>query len=80
MPHELERFRQLLLDLGRERGDALAVEGANERFTYKQLLAEVWLRAKALSAQPRACWPLRWITALNCCSGTWRRWSRSEPA
>ncbi|MQG95575.1 AMP-binding protein [Pseudomonas sp. MN1F] len=52
MPHELERFKQLLLALGRERGDALAVEGVNERFTYKQLLAEVWLRAKALSAHP----------------------------
>ncbi|MBS3185579.1 AMP-binding protein [Pseudomonas vlassakiae] len=52
MPHELERFRQLLLDLGRERGDALAVEGDTERFTYKQVLAEVWLRAKALSAHP----------------------------
>ncbi|MFJ4453834.1 AMP-binding protein [Pseudomonas sp. NPDC089392] len=52
MPHELERFKQKLLALGREHGDALAVEGANERFTYKQLLAEVWLRAEALSAQP----------------------------
>ena len=51
MLHELERFKQLLLALGRERGDALAVEGANERFTYKQLLTEVWLRAKALSEQ-----------------------------
>ncbi|MGJ7547878.1 AMP-binding protein [Pseudomonas alloputida] len=51
MPHELERFKQLLLALGRERSDDLAVEGANARFTYKQLLAEVWLRAESLSEQ-----------------------------
>lgn len=52
MPHELERFQQLLLAHGREHGDALAVEGANERFTYKQLLAEVWKRAQDLEARP----------------------------
>lgn len=52
MPHELERFQQLLLAHGREHGDALAVEGANDRFTYKQLLAEVWKRAQDLEARP----------------------------
>ncbi|WP_409260327.1 AMP-binding protein [Pseudomonas putida] len=53
MQHELQQFKDLLLAHGRERGGALAIEGANERFTYKQLLAEVWLRAKALSERPR---------------------------
>ena len=52
MPHELERFKDLLRVHGRERGGAVAVQGANERFTYKQLLTEVRQRAKALSGQP----------------------------
>ncbi|MCE1117767.1 AMP-binding protein [Pseudomonas sp. NMI795_08] len=52
MPHELERFKQLLFAHGREHGDALAVAGSSERFTYRQLLAEVGLRAKALSERP----------------------------
>lgn len=48
MSHELERFRRLLFAHAREQGDALAVQGSSERFTYKQLLAEVELRAETL--------------------------------
>ncbi|PYB80941.1 long-chain acyl-CoA synthetase [Pseudomonas sp. LB-090624] len=52
MPHELEHFRQVLLAHGRERGDAPAIEGATARYSYKQLLAEVWQRAEVLSQRP----------------------------
>ncbi|MGE8321615.1 MAG: AMP-binding protein [Pseudomonas sp.] len=51
MPHELERFKHVLFEHAQAHGDAVAVEGATERFTYKQLLAEVDLRADVLRQQ-----------------------------
>ncbi|UBM27455.1 AMP-binding protein [Pseudomonas sp. p1(2021b)] len=55
MPRELQDFKQLLLGYACEYGDALAVQGLDAQFTYRQLLAEVNRRAQALRArQPGA--------------------------
>ncbi|AYG45043.1 long-chain acyl-CoA synthetase [Pseudomonas sp. Leaf58] len=51
MPHELERFKRVLFEHAQAHGDAVAVEGATERFSYMQLLAEVDLRADVLRQQ-----------------------------
>ena len=51
MPHELERLHQLLVTFARDHGDAIAVHGATERFTFRQLLAEVGLRTHSLRAR-----------------------------
>lgn len=48
MPHELERFHQLLVSYARDHGDAIAVQDSTERFTFRQLLAEVGLRIQDL--------------------------------
>lgn len=48
MPHELERLKRVLFEHAGAHGDTLAVQGANERFTYQQLLAEVERRAELL--------------------------------
>ena len=61
MPHELERFHQLLVTFSRDHGDAIAVQGATERFTYRQLLAEVGLRTHGL----RTCSPGPLVLALD---------------
>jgi len=51
MPHERERFHQLLVRLASDHGDAIAVQGATERFTFRQLLAEVQLRTHNLRSR-----------------------------
>ena len=48
MPHELERLHQLLVTFARDHADAIAVQGATECFTFRQLLAEVGLRTHSL--------------------------------
>lgn len=52
MPHELERFQQLLMSYARDQGEAIAVQGETHRYTYRQLLGEVGLRAHVLHQQP----------------------------
>lgn len=51
MPHELERFHQLLITFARDHADAIAVQDETQRFTFRQLLAEVGLRTHNLDAR-----------------------------
>ncbi len=51
MPHELERFHQLLLSYARQRGEAVAVQGMTGHYSYRQLLAEIGLRSEAMRQQ-----------------------------
>lgn len=51
MPHELERFHQLLVTFARDHGDAIAIQDETQRFTYRQLLAEVQLRTHNLRSR-----------------------------
>ncbi|MFD2644777.1 AMP-binding protein [Pseudomonas japonica] len=51
MPHELERFQQLLTIQARDHGDEIAVQGATQRLTWGQLLTGVESRARFLSQQ-----------------------------
>ncbi|WP_411382740.1 AMP-binding protein [Pseudomonas sp. L7] len=52
MLRELERFREQLMSFARDHAGAVAVKGATDRYTYRQLLAEVELRAQVLHRQP----------------------------
>lgn len=51
MPHELERFQQLLTINARDRSDGVALQGATRRLTWMELLVEVGTRANALREQ-----------------------------
>jgi long-subunit acyl-CoA synthetase (AMP-forming) len=52
MPHELARFRELLMHYACDHAGAVAVKGQTHSYTYRQLLGEVGLRAQLLSRQP----------------------------
>ncbi|AZL68178.1 MULTISPECIES: AMP-binding protein [Pseudomonas] len=52
MPHELQLFQALLRQHAQQKPDAVAVQGPVRRFTYRQLLDEVELRAARLLSQP----------------------------
>lgn len=51
MPHELERFQQVLTINARDRGDAIAIQGASRRLSWMELLVEVEGRAQVLRQQ-----------------------------
>lgn len=51
MPHELERFQQVLTINARDRSDEVALQGATRSLTWMELLVEVGTRANALREQ-----------------------------
>lgn len=51
MPHELERFQHVLTINVRDRGDAIAIQGANRRLSWMELLVEVEGRVQVLRQQ-----------------------------
>ena len=51
MPHELERFQQVLTINARDRGDAIAIQGANRRLSWMELRVEVEGRVQVLRQQ-----------------------------